>query len=75
MERPFLELLLRHAVFAVIASRIIAAKVASATTLPSTLTSPENFQTLPRLRSFVTCTCRWSPGTTGPAEPRSRRST
>src|SRR5580693_546798 len=46
-------------------SRIMAAKVASAATLPSTNALPENFQTLARLCTFSTCNSRRSPGTTG----------
>src|SRR5260370_3921424 len=46
-------------------SRIMAAKVASAATLPSTRALPENFQTLARLCTFSTCNSRRSPGTTG----------
>src|SRR5262245_43594069 len=46
-------------------SRIIAAKVDSAATLPSPMALPENFQTLPRLWTFSTRNSRRSPGTTG----------
>jgi hypothetical protein len=46
-------------------SRIMAAKVASATTRPSTVASPLNFHTLMRRCTFVTLMRSWSPGTTG----------
>src|SRR5690606_13160088 len=44
---------------------IMAEKVASATTTPSTLALPAKRQTLPRLCSLLTSRCRLSPGVTG----------
>ncbi len=45
-----------------VSSRTMAAKSASATTLPATLATPSNFHTGPRLRSFLTSMINWSPG-------------